>query len=495
MDKTRQDILTEVNDWVENMDAPNILWVSGHPGVGKSAIASTLVANLKASHRLGASFFFMRDKPTLATPAALWCSVAYDFAYRYPAMRKLVLAKLCEEEVGANTANITTLFHHLIEEPLKSAIEMPLDRLPVVVVDALDECGGLDRQRSHHRENLLRTLRSWSHLPSIFKLIVTSRRETDITRAFSSIRHESILLLSGESVRTESSDDIRLFLKARFARIAEDYPCSLPCTWPGPMIVDELTRRAAGLFIWARTVMEFVDRGEPEEQLQRIRQGSIKDGDLTGLYTRILEISFTEPSADVLNSFHIIVGAIILVKTPLRRADYLRLLPVKATMLDFICKGLQSVMVASDVLRFNHQSFVDFLTDVMQCPMAYLIDLAMQNQVLALGSLQAMNGLRFNICEIETSYVRNDDIVGLAERVKKTISTPLAYSCLFWAEHVRATAFSLELLRKVKEFMRAHFLYWLEVLSLVKEVSKGARILRTIVGWCGVSSLCCLFIF
>jgi hypothetical protein len=319
--------------------------------------------------------------------------------------------------------------------------------------------------------------------------------EDDIIRAFSSVRHESIPLLSGESVGIESSEDIRLFLKVRFARIAGGYPDSLPCTWPGPTIIDELTRRAAGLFIWASTVTEFVGRGEPEEQLGYIREGNIKDGDLTALYSRILEISFGRPSADVLNAFHIVAGAIILVKTPLRRADYLRLLPVKATMFDFICKGLQSVMISGDVLRFNHQSFVDFLTDSTQCPGAFLIDIITQNQTLAVASLQAMAGLQFNICEIETSHVRNDEILDLDERIKKAISTPLRYSCLFWADHLQATAFSLELLHKVKGFMRTRFLYWLEVLSLVKEVRMAKGILKVVVDWCDVSFSVIFFIF
>jgi hypothetical protein len=491
MDETRQDILTKAHGWIGNLDAPNILWVSGHPGVGKSTIASTLVTSLGTSHRLGSSFFFVRDNPTLATPAALWCSVAYDLAQLYPVVLRVVLDKLHEQEVGVNTANIGMLFRRLIEEPLKLAVEIPKDRLPVVVVDALDECGGLDGPRSRHRENLLKTIRSWSRLPSIFKLIVTSRREDDIMRAFSSVRHESIPLLSGESVGIESSDDIHLFLKARFARIAEGYPDSLPCTWPGPAIINELTSRAAGLFIWATTVTEFIDKGEPEEQLGHIQKGNIKDGDLTALYSRILVISFGRPSADVLNAFHIIVGAIILMKTPLRRTDYLRLLPVKATMLDFICKGLQSVMVSGDVLRFNHKSFVDFLTDPTVCPKEFLIDVITQNETLALASLQVMAGLEFNICGIETSHVRNGDILNLDERVKRTISTHVRYSCLFWADHLQATAFSLKLLHEVKVFMRTRLLYWIEVLSLVKEVRVATGILKVVVDWCDVSFFLC----
>jgi hypothetical protein len=80
----------------------------------------------------------------------------------------------------------------------------------------------------------------------------------------------------------------------------------------------------------------------------------------------------------------------------------------------------------------------------------------MQNETLALASLQAMVGLEFNICEIETSYVHNDEILDLDER-EKSISTFLRYSCLFWADHLQAMAFSLKLLHKVKVFMHTYF--------------------------------------
>jgi hypothetical protein len=73
-------------------------------------------------------------------------------------------------------------------------------------------------------------------------LIVISQREDDIIRVFSYVHHGSIPLLSGKSIGIESCDDLHLFLKVQFSYITEGYPDSLPCTWPGPMLVDELTR-------------------------------------------------------------------------------------------------------------------------------------------------------------------------------------------------------------------------------------------------------------
>ena len=41
MEGTRLDILGKINAWTTDFDAPNILWLKGHPGVGKSAIATS----------------------------------------------------------------------------------------------------------------------------------------------------------------------------------------------------------------------------------------------------------------------------------------------------------------------------------------------------------------------------------------------------------------------------------------------------------------------
>jgi hypothetical protein len=70
-----------------------------------------------------------------------------------------------------------------------------------------------------------------------------------------------------------ASDDIRLFLQTRFKEISERYP--LLSTWPGGLMIDRLTTRAAGLFIWAETLVRFVDNGEcfPKDQLDLVLQG------------------------------------------------------------------------------------------------------------------------------------------------------------------------------------------------------------------------------
>jgi len=95
-------------------------------------------------------------------------------------------------------------------------------------------------------------------------------------------------------------------------------------------------------------------------------------------------------------------------------------------------------------------------------------------------------GLRFNICKIETSYLRNDDL-DLVPRIKRFISTRLSYACCFWAEHLSTTKPDPKLRDAVREFMEFRLLYWLEVLSLVKKYNIASRALLLIGEWSRVS--------
>jgi hypothetical protein len=114
MDGTRQDILARIDAWAAKIDAPNILWLNGHPGVGKSAITSSLVENWRSSGRLGSSFFFRRERANVMTPNALWRTAAYELGRRYPSIRKHLVAALNANETLPSTSNPDALFCQLI---------------------------------------------------------------------------------------------------------------------------------------------------------------------------------------------------------------------------------------------------------------------------------------------------------------------------------------------------------------------------------------------
>jgi hypothetical protein len=486
MDGTREDIMAKIDEWCDDLDASsNILWISGFPGVGKSAIARKLATRLKSSHRFGSSFFFQRELAAVQTPANLWRTIAFDLSREYPCARSVIVTKLKDGEIDLENTDAGELFGSLVEVPLKHSADIPLGRLPVVVIDAVDECGGLDGSRSKHRTIFLQGMKAWTRLGPRFKLVITSRPEHDISRAVLAISH-CIELGSGQNVSPSSSRDIHSFLSREFARIANNYPALSPA-WPGAAI-EGFTKRSAGLFIYADTLIKFVDEGQPEEQLESILSEPLHHGSLTQLYRQILSVSFKEPSASVLEGFRNVTGTIILAKIPLRRQDIVHLLNVEPIALDHICQGLRSVLDTGDLLRFTHQSFVDFLMDSWGCHPSFLFHNAMQSRTLLLGSLRVMkNELEFNICELKTSHVIHDDIPDLKMLVHQNISVHLQYACRFWTDHIHKCDFDVQIAQKVERFMTNQFLYWLEVMSLLRKTNRVTQGLRSVIAWSKVS--------
>ena len=488
MDGTREDIMARIYEWCDDLDtSSNILWIRGFPGVGKSAIARKLASKLKSSHRFGSSFFFQRELATVQTPVSLWRTIASDLSREYPSARSAIVAKLKDNEIDLENTDAEELFRSLVEEPLKQSSDIPQGRLPVVVIDAMDECGGLDGSRSKHWSILLKGMQAWAGLGPRFKLVVTSRPEDDISQALSEIGH-CVELYSGENVSASSSRDIHSFLCCEFARIARKYPQSLPPAWPGEKTIKDFTKRSAGLFIFADTLIKFVDEGLPKEQLRGILSGPLHHGSITQLYRQILDVSFKDPSETVLEGFRKVTGTIILAKIPLRRQDIVRLLDMEPIDLEHICRGLRSVLGNGDPLRFVHQSFVDFLLESEGCHPSFLFRNTIQSRTLLLGSLRIMKDeLEFNICKLETSHVIHDEIPDLKERVNKNISVHLKYACCYWTEHINKCDFNDEIAQEVEYFMTNEFLYWLEVTSLLREVNRVAKGLRSVITWSKVS--------
>jgi hypothetical protein len=87
--------------------------------------------------------------------------------------------------------------------------------------------------------------------------------------------------------------------------------------------------------------------------------------------------------------------------------------------------------------------------------------------------------LRFNICRLEDSHIRNSDVHKLSERITTYISPQLSYSSRFWADHLDVAVFDNEILEDIRLVVHSKFLYWLEVLSVLQETAIATNALTT----------------
>ena len=247
---------TKICHSVNKLMLQPVLCLRGSPGVGKSAFAASISTQLQDQGRQVIPFLFDRTESTRITMEALWRVVVCDLTRWYPSLRQH-LAKGIE---GHISSDIDRLFKLLIETPL-SALDhdIPHEQLPVIVIDALDECGGLRHDNSGQNDHdiLLRTLKHWTlvdHLQK-FKLVITSRLEDNVTRMFPNSISTHVNIPSGSDVRLGDGayDDIRAFLKSCFEGMGMEE------SWIEKAL-DYLVRRAAGIFIWATTVANFLWR-------------------------------------------------------------------------------------------------------------------------------------------------------------------------------------------------------------------------------------------
>ena len=490
MEGTRKDIFKGIGQWLDDIDAPNVLWLRGSPGAGKSTLASSLISTLSSQRRLGSSFCFRREDVPLSDPAVLWRTVAYDLAKFDLAFSTNLIQILKTGVVDPSRPDIASHFQYLIQEPLmKTYDDSSPSTIPVIVFDALDECGS-DRSQTTQRGILLNTLTKWSHFPKTFKLIVTSRDER-VPESFRAICFQ-IALPTGRDVSADANNDIRYFFEKRFGELGWT-----SMEWPGSKTLDELTARAAGLFQWAETVVKFLDQGIPVDQLEYVLSGDLGQGDnITKLYRQILEISFREASGRTHEVFRRVVALVVLAKVPLHFDDLPQFLLERKTSVRFILDKLSSVISFGSTdkrLTICHLSFSEFLCDRKRCPEQFFIDKGKESQELVAMCFRLMkNELKFNICNMETSHLANDQVDVLPARIEKNLRNPLLYSCKFWAAHLQDMTQGQDghraILTEVKDFLHARFLFWLEVMSLTKEVPAATVALSTAIPWIEVSS-------
>jgi hypothetical protein len=139
---------------------------------------------------------------------------------------------------------------------------------------------------------------------------------------------------------------------------------------------------------------------------------------------------------------------------------------------------------SSAPIVFLHTSFRDFLTDKDRSGDGFCVDLRSAHRELAHACLGLMlEKLKFNICNLETSYLANEDVPNLASRITENIPASLSYACQLWDDHLERIPFDPGVYTKLESFFNDKFLFWLEVLSLTRVVALASPALASLKTW------------
>ena len=141
-------------------------------------------------------------------------------------------------------------------------------------------------------------------------------------------------------------------------------------------------------------------------------------------------------------------------------------------------------------ITIYHTSFYDYLISCEGRP--WYVEPKVQRAHIASKCLEWMGKvLKYNICDIQSSYVLNKDVPNIDDRVTRYIPPFLMYICCNWARHLQDAPYSQKVYSQLQSFAHNQVLFWFEVLSLANTFNDhvGPALLFAI-DWVGVSALC-----
>jgi len=491
---TRKGVLREIERWLTGKQEQRVFWLNGLAGTGKSTIAQTFAETSFADGKLGASFFCSRDFDERSNLRKIFPTLTFQLAFRYPSFRMELLPVL-KANPDAGQESLCSQMEKLIVGPLK-ATHIPT----LIIIDALDECK--DEQPASAILSILS--RYVNEIPTV-KFFITGQPEARIRTGF---RLRSLLPITEvfklHEVKAEAVDsDIKLFFQTQLANLIEnrsDYDTT--GDWPSSTDIKILCKKAAGLFIYASTVVKFVasENSVPIQRLSLITSlpgSTIEEGrsGIDQLYTKVLEQAFH--NIHVNNSqqylyFQTVVGTILLTLNPLPIKALSELLSYDIPHIRSTIRSLHSLLLIpdkpEDPIRTFHKSFPDFLTDPERCKdKNFLVKPTVQHVEILLSCLNLMKKkLRKNICNLDHHAVLSD-VKDLSARKRDYIGDALEYACGFWTKHLLGIPATSSHVQKVQEAIDTFFMtclpYWIEVLALTGNLGVGVHAMNEIEQW------------
>lgn len=353
---TRKELIAKIERWIDHDKDHPICWLNGPAGSGKSAVAQTIAEHCNDNRRLAASFFFFRGSGYRSKFERFIPTLAYQLSLSVPATEPFI-RRVLQSEPAITHQSRSYQFQKLMIEPVQ-AVRTPILSIfakpMVIVVDALDECDDKELM-AKFIEVITDACRRGRRFP--FRVFFTSRVEEHLRGKLEA----TTAILPFALPDFDATDDIRDFFRSGFATIHKENRVmqNIPRPWPSSSDLEALVKKASGSFIFASTLMNFVnDRSDfPHRKLP---MALTADAGLDPLYTQVLS------AAPRGCHFEQVIGTIMVLESPLSVTSLGHLLQIEAADILQALLGVQSILMIpgddNQHIRLFHTSLRDFLT-------------------------------------------------------------------------------------------------------------------------------------
>jgi len=233
-------IISEIESWLASDDVSRVFWITGPPGVGKTALSTWLCARTR---EVAAFHLCRHGDDRKADPRRVVRSLACQLASQLPDFQDR-LNGLRDLDELVKESNAQTLFDRLIVQPLHGGFPRP-DRRIVLLIDGLDEA------TKDGRNELAEFLsHEFAKTPDWVRLILTSRPNPEVMHPLQGLEPRVM-----EADAPENTDDLREFLRRELR----------PFTGDDALLeraVAEIVDRSEGIFLYAEWVRQEIANGK-----------------------------------------------------------------------------------------------------------------------------------------------------------------------------------------------------------------------------------------
>jgi hypothetical protein len=265
----------------------------------------------------------------------------------------------------------------LLGEPLSKAPDLPI---PIVFVfDVLDKCEGGGRQVMIVLANTL--IYSASNLRA--KIFIVNHFEPEIRSMFESIHHKPHRLHDIEGLAVKGN--IRAYFVHSFMQIWQQRHNPLLANWPSEEEIAALVEHAGVLFIFAATVIKYIDvLAPPEPRIRALLLAEVVYDDrcklLDDLYLQVIRSEIDDKldiASQELQRTHLrkIVATIVVLPDPLPAHALSQLIGLEFLEIVDMLGALRAVLLFLDdmlaettgVVQLLHPSSPDFIVNASRC--------------------------------------------------------------------------------------------------------------------------------
>lgn len=250
-------------DWSES-ESSALLWLSGHPGCGKTVISSFLIESLRAQPDTTVIYFICDNKHEhFRTKECILRSLLHQLLRAHPEFLKYALPhfQTMKEVMATSAATLWTIFQDSIMD----------ESLPQVfcILDALDECEDGSRQWLLKRLSTIFPSNTGTTASAItispLKVLVTSRPWEDIEYGFQAA---SRIRLKTEEEKSINSD-IHVFVEKQVRVLAKRRGYN---DQQRAFVTESLVEKANGMFLWVSLVITDLEKTPPSHIGRRLNE-------------------------------------------------------------------------------------------------------------------------------------------------------------------------------------------------------------------------------